>query len=449
MRFSLFGIPTEVQFSFLFGSIMLGLHDVAFLPYWVVIVFVSVLTHELGHAFAIRGFGMHPEISLQWLGGLTSWSGGRDLPRWKRIAISFAGPFGGFVLAAALYFGLRGRALPMTLGRVVDTAMLVNVAWGIVNLAPVLPLDGGHILEHALGPKRSKTTALVSMVCGGAIAVYGFMSGNSFLGFLFAMCALQSFQRWQAEGATPAPRKFATRPVEAPMSPPQERALKRASDALAEERFDEAREQAKAVLAMEPPRSGRIRALEIVAWTFLLEGALDEATKAVRAIEKHGHSDAALAGGLLFARGDVGAARAVFEAARSVGDDRKEVVGPLIQILLAEGEVARAAAVALDIVDSLSDEDVRRMADIAAEKKAFGWSARLHEALFTRTQGADDAFAAARAKSLEGDASAAVELLKKAQRSGFADAARVWRDPAFEALAAARGEELANLFPKP
>src|SRR5690606_1252702 len=103
-------------------------------------------------------------------------------------------------------------------------------------------------------------------------------------------------------------------------------------------------------------------------------------------------------------------------------DDRKEIVGPLIQVLIKQGEVARAAAIALDIVETLSDDDVRQMAEIAAEHAAHGWAARLFEALFERRHRADDAYEAARHKSLDGDLAGALLLLERAVRAGFTDA---------------------------
>lgn len=457
MRFHLFGIPTEVHPSFLFGAVLLGIHDVSFLPVWVLIVVVSVLIHELGHALTIRSFGLRPEITLQWLGGLTAWSGGRDLSRGKRVFVSFAGPLAGFVFSGLVYgaFALRpelARGLGPLGMKAALTFQWVNLYWGVINLAPVVPLDGGHMLEHALGPKRTRLTAAISTVCGIGCAVLGYTFGGSWLAFLFGMLALQSFQRYQAETPDPSPRTGpapARRVVEAPLSPELERDLKRAGDALADDRYAEARSMAESVLATEPPRAARIRALEIVAWSLLLEGSLDEATRAVRALERHGTSDAALAGGVLFARGDRAAARAVFEAARSVGDDRKEVVGPLIQILLADGEIARAAATALDIVDTLSDDDVRRMAEMAESGAAHAWAARLYEALVARSSSGDDAFAVARAKSLAGDAAGALTWLGKAIDFGWNDRARVWSDAAFAPL---RAEEhaaaLESLVPR-
>ncbi|MBM4376532.1 MAG: hypothetical protein FJ095_15730 [Deltaproteobacteria bacterium] len=441
MRFTLFGIPTEIHPSFLFGAVLLGLNDPGFLPVWVVVVVISVLIHELGHALTIRAFGLRPEISLQWLGGLTSWSGGRDLSRPKRVFVSFAGPLAGFVFAGLVFLAtlLRPdllRAAPPLLRKAALTFQFVNLFWGIINLAPVSPLDGGHMLEHTLGPKRARLAAGLSTVFGILCAILGYTYGGTWLAFLFGMLALQSFQRFQAESPDPAPARpvFARRPVDPPLSPELERELKRAADALAADAHSEARAVAERVLAAEPPRTGRIRALELIAWSFLLEGALDDATRAVRALERHGTSDAALAGGLLFARGELAAARAVFEAARSVGDDRKEVVGPLIQILIADGETARAAATAVDIVETLSDDDVSRMAKLAEEGGAHDWAARLDEALYEREPSAEAAFTVARARSLAGDAASSLAWIAKATSQGLEDRARVWHDLAFAPL---------------
>jgi Zn-dependent protease/thioredoxin-like negative regulator of GroEL len=464
MRFQLFGIPTEVQFSFWIGSILLGLPYLSseFRPMilvWVAVVFISVLVHELGHALAIRRHGLHPEITLHWIGGLTSWSGANNLTRPQRVFISFAGPLAGFILAGLVY-GLT-RAFPGLLAQPSSNAeqgrywalqflVWVNFFWGVVNLAPVLPLDGGHILEHALGPKRLRVTAVVSLVVGAAIAAWAFVSGMQWMGFLFAMCALQSFQRYQAETPVQRSSPRTERGISEPPMPIElERELKRARDALNDDRYDEAASVAEAVLAKNPPRSGRIEALEVLAWAKLLDGKADEAARLTRAIERHGRSDVALAGAVLFAKKDFTAARAVFETARSIGDDRKEIVGPLIQILIAEGEVARAAAIAFDVVETLSDEDARQMAEIAFDHHAHGWSARLAEAVFERTGDPLDAYYAARARSLEGNPAASFTLLERAVAAGFRDAQRMWSDDALRSVHHDRKDELSALLPKP
>ena len=72
----------------------------------------------------------------------------------------------------------------------------------------------------------------------------------------------------------------------------------------------------------------------------------------------------------------------------------------------------RASAVAYDIVDSLSEEDARKMAKLAFDSRAFDWSARLYEAVFERQKSAEDAYEAARAHAQDGNYERALDMLR-------------------------------------
>jgi tetratricopeptide (TPR) repeat protein len=234
-------------------------------------------------------------------------------------------------------------------------------------------------------------------------------------------------------------------PADAPLSPELAIPLRRAREALADEQLPRAIELASQVLAGEtdadepptppPPRAAHA-ALEILAWAHLLGGHLEQATDALDGAGKIAPPDGALVAALLMAKGMKKEARRVLEAARTAGDERKEIVGPLIQLLLEAGEVPRAAAVALDIVDSLSEDDARQMAAITFERGAFEWSARLSEKMFERTRAPEDAYEAARALAKDSQNDRALELLRKAVDAGFTDRARAWSDAALEALRA-------------
>src|SRR5262245_55219146 len=99
----IFGIPISVDLSFFMIAVVLGaprLSRPALLAQWVAVVLVGVVVHELGHALVGRVFGLKPRIHLYGMGGLTTWEAGRELSPLRSVAVSLAGPFAGFGLAA-------------------------------------------------------------------------------------------------------------------------------------------------------------------------------------------------------------------------------------------------------------------------------------------------------------------------------------------------------------
>jgi Zn-dependent protease len=161
----IFGIPTKVEPSFLVLSLFLAANrglNLLLLLEWLVIVFISVLVHELGHALVARRFGLSPQITLYSMGGLTSWSEVTEIGPPKHLAISLAGPAAGFLLGGVLFLvaPMVLRAVPSELLTVAYQDLLwVNIGWGVFNLFPILPLDGGHVLltlERWLTKKRDQ-----------------------------------------------------------------------------------------------------------------------------------------------------------------------------------------------------------------------------------------------------------------------------------------------------
>jgi Zn-dependent protease len=462
MGFRLFGVDVEIQIGFWITAFVLGYNwfgggrgiQMGPMLLWMAIVLVSILVHEYGHAFAFRRHAITSSITLHWMGGHTTPQALLPLSRLDRVIISVAGPFAGFALAALAYSVqvlAEGpiRSAPPLVKAGLQILQDVNLYWGVVNLLPVVPFDGGHVLQQALGPKRVKLTAMISLLAGLGVAVY-FLSVKNLLGaMLFGMAAVRSFSALRDE----APSEAQPRRDEAQEEVPSEVAalLRSARQALEDERLDRAIELAEQVLARVPgPGSGRVAAaaLEVIAWAHHLSGRLEEAEAAARRAGVLGPVDAALAAALLLARGERKEARRLLELARAQGDDRKEIVGPLIQVLLEEGEVARASAVAYDVVDSLSKDDIRQMASLSFEGGAYEWAGRLWEAAFGRDHAAEDAYAAARARAKNGEPDRALELLRKAVAAGFSDRARAWSDAALSSLRA-DSRHLEAVLPRP
>jgi Zn-dependent protease len=469
MSFRLFGVDVEIQFGFWIIAFLLGMpllqdpsRSKATIVVWIAIVLVSVLIHEFGHAFAIRRHRVEPTITLHWMGGTTAWRAILPLGRRSLAFISLAGPFAGFAFAGLLYgvfIVLRQFhvALPPLGQFALGQLLFVNLFWGAVNLIPVLPFDGGHVLEHALGPKRIRLTAAISFATAAAVVIYCLMTRNLWAAMIFGMGGLQSYRRFTASAAAPErPARRRVEPVDAAASSSIGVALRRAQTALDDEEFSRAMLLAEQVLAgttdpsepaSPPPPRAALAALEIISWAHVRSGRPSAAAETLETARRIGPPDAALVGTVLLAIGKRSDARHALEAARAAGDQRKEVVGPLIQILIEAREVPRAAAVALDIVDSLSGDDIRHMASIAFDDGAFDWSARLYEAIFMRDKRPDDAYEAARALAKDRQTQRAIELLRRAVDAGFSDRTRFWSDAALEVLKAEGSLEA--VLPKP
>lgn len=225
--FRLFGIPVRVSLFFVVMALLLGrgsAHGAAMMAAWVGIVFVSVLLHELGHAFTARAFGQQPFITLHAMGGLTTWRVRQPLTAGRRLATALAGPAAGIGLGlCALVLGLflpRGST-----GRSILTlTAAVNLAWGVLNLIPMLPLDGGNItasLFDLLVPGRGRRAAnyvsVATAVIAGAFAVMG---GMFVLALICGFAVWINVQELRAPPPPPAPAANAVVDVPAEVLPP-------------------------------------------------------------------------------------------------------------------------------------------------------------------------------------------------------------------------------------
>ncbi len=200
----------RIQLFFFVTAFLLGWgaggpwHTIA----WVVIVLVSVLLHEAGHAVAGRLFGLKPKIELTAFGGLTRFSGGTMTPP-QRVLVSLAGPFAGFTVGAvlvAVYLVVSPSLAADGLARfTLRQAMWVNIGWGFFNLLPVLPLDGGQVGLALLSRKDPEKGLIrmsaVSVVFAGAVAalaLFGLGGGGLFIGILFGLLAFNSLRTLMA-----------------------------------------------------------------------------------------------------------------------------------------------------------------------------------------------------------------------------------------------------------
>lgn len=202
IRFSIFGIPVEIQPFFWISLIILGgatTADTAAailkIALFVLAGFISILVHELGHALTARAFGAHSAITLQAFGGYAAYSGGR-LNRWQSFLVTAAGPGIQILLGVAVF--LLIRILPELSDHgdyFLRILILISFFWAILNLLPVVPLDGGQMLNALLGPARIKITLWITIIVAVVAGVLMFTQTGSIIFPIFlGMFAWQAFQ---------------------------------------------------------------------------------------------------------------------------------------------------------------------------------------------------------------------------------------------------------------
>jgi Zn-dependent protease len=186
--FTLRNIPIRVHFT-------LGLAFVFLVSQWGLwgipgglILFASVLAHELGHAAVAQRLGITiGGIDLHLLGGTAVMNEHPSKPA-DEIMIAAAGPL--VSLALALVFGaavwLMGTNFSLdlsSLAGVLAFTSAVNFMLGVFNLIPALPMDGGRIfrglLARKLGAQRAtQIAAKVARVIAVALGLFGILSLN-------------------------------------------------------------------------------------------------------------------------------------------------------------------------------------------------------------------------------------------------------------------------------
>ncbi len=152
-----------------------------------ILLFVSVVLHELGHALTARRYGVRTRSITLWiLGGVAQLE---EIPqqRGAEAVVAIAGPIVSVLLA--VFFGLLAYLFPASWGaaRLISFYLAqVNIVLAVFNLLPALPLDGGRILRSLLALRMPQLQATqVSAAIGKFIAIglglLGFISLNFWL----------------------------------------------------------------------------------------------------------------------------------------------------------------------------------------------------------------------------------------------------------------------------
>ncbi len=211
---------------------------------WVFALFISILIHEFGHIIAMRNLDDDGYIVLHAFGGLAISTKRLHRTPKEMIQVALAGPIAGFILIVIIYvvtqllgaelqgfyYGVTGweiiefaipqfyvydlgmlrldeGVIPLAtqaviwthINDLIVTLSVINILWGLLNLVPVFPLDGGQTVMGIFSlsnPQTGQVEALrVSLVVGAMISIVAvFVLQELYLGIMFGFLAFQSYQ---------------------------------------------------------------------------------------------------------------------------------------------------------------------------------------------------------------------------------------------------------------
>ena len=225
----IFGIPFRLDFSWFLGFILFAVMlSTTFLPsvypdwntahYWIVgvstilLLFGSVLVHELAHSIVSRKTGIQVKsITLFIFGGTAQIDKEAAQPKIE-LLISIAGPASSALLAG-LFYGIAYLCNGENVYLFALTSYLsyMNLILAAFNMTPGFPLDGGRVLRaviwlatgNYLRATKIATTAgyvmSIAMIIAGVLIffIWGYFDGLwlIFIGFLLNGSARTTYQQ--------------------------------------------------------------------------------------------------------------------------------------------------------------------------------------------------------------------------------------------------------------
>jgi Zn-dependent protease len=409
IRFRVGPWPVVVEPSFWLISVLFGWgQKPELIAAWVIICFASILIHEIGHATVSRVFGSEAYIRLYSFGGLCV--SDRSLGRWRDLLRALGGPVAGFLLAGLLWGVHHLHPPDNRFGEIFyRQAMWVNLGWGLINLIPALPLDGGHVMENLIGPKRRRAVAIGSCL-GCALGVgLGAWWSDSYLIVLFGFLGFRSLGLLAD-----------TREKKQPTLPPEPNALARGWEALRGNQPREATRLGLSALDAARRPATRNAARDLLAWAALASDDVADAQRQLKAVTPPEEARALSWAMVLDEANEP--ARALPYALAALDKEPSPASAKLaLRLLTIAGRFEEASAVISRGPWRSEDERTRRKVELDLARGQERDAEASAQLLFARTQAAEDALLCARA-SARSSIDTAVEWIGRAVEAGLPDA---------------------------
>jgi Zn-dependent protease/CBS domain-containing protein len=206
IHYTLWLVFLLISWSLATGYMPLEYPKLPVLIYWAIgiasaiILFASVLIHELMHSYIAKKKGLPiARITLFFFGGVSEMSEEPEDAALE-VRMAAAGPLTSFLIGGvlgALWYATYLAQLPIAVSATLRYGALINVLLGGFNLLPAFPLDGGRVLRGSLwnrsknliGATRTATRvsealSLLMMVGGFVAMIFGYFFDGIWMVFL-------------------------------------------------------------------------------------------------------------------------------------------------------------------------------------------------------------------------------------------------------------------------
>ncbi|MEM8609318.1 MAG: site-2 protease family protein [Myxococcota bacterium] len=366
IAFRLLGIPIRIHLWFWLMALWLWSispeQSWAGLLVWVAVVFQGIVMHEMGHALAGRAFGRSPRIELVALGGLTWWEQREPMSPGRSLVVSAAGPAVGILVGLLSLLAMDLLKIPdPSLARYAFRSLVwVNLGWGLLNLAPIMPLDGGNIvasLFEFVAPSRGRLFATyVSFAVIGLLLPVTIAYKLYFGTIILVLLGFSTYQVFRAERSKPllGPKGLVGQAFAALERGDGQSLVSVASDLV---------NQAGSAADLD-------EAFHLLGWGRLLSGEADEAYSAIRSMSGERTADPALEGAVLTELGRPNEAIPLLEEACERGGTFAE--GYYVRAVRDLGAFAQAAQfLSRPGAPTLSEKAVQALHHFALTAEAF------------------------------------------------------------------------------
>lgn len=216
LRFQLAGFPVTLPWGGLIGVLLIaylwapnfagpGVSGFVMAGIFAVALYVTILLHELAHAWTARRFGFPVQgITLWLLGGYTVYERRGNTPG-RELAISLSGPLSTLLIAAGLWALAAAASGP--LAQILGALAFTNVLLGVLNLLPGAPLDGGALVKSAVwklsgsearGARAAAYAGILIAVLLAAGTIYLFLMGSDLALINLLVVGFIGFGAWQS-----------------------------------------------------------------------------------------------------------------------------------------------------------------------------------------------------------------------------------------------------------